>query len=61
MWKRMRMLFHQANKVKKFLLDTEIEKLPPGWQEYYRGFLTLWTERNSCYFTLSLLIPFLMP
>eukprot|EP00268_Persea_americana_P025756 TRINITY_DN25109_c1_g1_i1.p1 TRINITY_DN25109_c1_g1~~TRINITY_DN25109_c1_g1_i1.p1 ORF type:complete len:194 (+),score=28.25 TRINITY_DN25109_c1_g1_i1:528-1109(+) len=50
MWNPMKKLYHQTNKARKFHLDTELVKYCQGdktAQEYYNGFLALWTERDQ--------------
>ena len=49
MWNHLRKLYHQTNKAGKFYLDTELAKYCHGdknVQEYYNGFLALWTEKD---------------
>ena len=50
MWAHLKKVYHQTNKARKFHLDSEIAKYTQGdksVQEYFNGFLTLWTERDS--------------
>ena len=50
MWAHLKKVYHQTNKARKFHLDSEIAKYAQGdktVQEYFNGFLTLWTERDS--------------
>ena len=50
MWNHMKKLNHQTNKARKFHLDTELAKYCQGdktAQEYYNGFMALWTERDQ--------------
>lgn len=50
MWDHLKKLYHQTNKARKFHLDTEVAKYCHGdksVQEYYSGFLALWTERDQ--------------
>lgn len=50
MWAHLKKIYHQTNKAQKFHLDSEIAKFTQGdrsVQEYFNGFLTLWTERDS--------------
>ena len=50
MWAHLKKVYHQTNKAWKFHLDSEIAKYSQGdktVQEYFNGFLTLWTERDS--------------
>ena len=50
MWSHLKKIYHQTNKARKFHLDSEIAKFTQGdrsVQEYFNGFLILWTERDS--------------
>eukprot|EP00268_Persea_americana_P001630 TRINITY_DN10493_c0_g1_i1.p1 TRINITY_DN10493_c0_g1~~TRINITY_DN10493_c0_g1_i1.p1 ORF type:complete len:147 (+),score=20.06 TRINITY_DN10493_c0_g1_i1:813-1253(+) len=50
MWTHMKKIYHQQNKARRFHLDTELAKYyqnDKNVQEYYNGFLTLWTERDQ--------------
>ena len=50
MWSHLKNIYHQTNKARKFQLDSEIAKFSQGdksVQEYFNGFLTLWTERDA--------------
>ena len=50
MWDHLKKLYHQTNKEKKFHLDTELARYYQGdksVQEYYSGFLALWTESDQ--------------
>ena len=50
MWAHLKKVYHQTNKARKFLLDSEIAKYNQGdkfMQEYFNGVLTVWTERDS--------------
>ena len=50
MWAHLKKVYHQTNKARKFHLDSEIAKYAQGDKtvhEYFNGFLTLWTERDS--------------
>lgn len=50
MWKHMQKICCQTNKARRFHLDTELAKYCQNdetVQQYYNGFLTLWTERDQ--------------
>eukprot|EP00268_Persea_americana_P042906 TRINITY_DN42998_c0_g1_i1.p1 TRINITY_DN42998_c0_g1~~TRINITY_DN42998_c0_g1_i1.p1 ORF type:complete len:254 (-),score=43.67 TRINITY_DN42998_c0_g1_i1:1786-2547(-) len=50
MWNHLKKLHHQANKARRFYLDTELAKycqVDRNVQEYYNGFLALWTMKDS--------------
>lgn len=50
MWSHSKKIYHQTNKARKYLIDTELAKYnqgDKGVQEYYNGFLTLWHEKES--------------
>ena len=50
MWAHLKNVYHQTNKARKFHLDSEIAKFSQGdksVQEYFNGFLILWTERDA--------------
>ncbi|XXG51957.1 hypothetical protein AAC387_Pa03g0404 [Persea americana] len=50
MWNHMKKLYHQTNKARRFHLDTELAKYCQNdktVQQYYSGFLALWTERDQ--------------
>lgn len=47
MWSNLQSIYHQVNKARRFFLDSKLAKYSQGdeiVQEYYSGFLTLWTE-----------------
>lgn len=48
-WAHLKKVYHQTNKAQNFHLDSEITKFTQGdksVQEYFNGFVTLWTERD---------------
>lgn len=50
MWKHLKRIYHPTNKARKFHLYTELAKFcqcDKTVQEYYSGFLALWTERDQ--------------
>ena len=50
MWKHMKKIYHQQNKARRFHLDIEFARYcqnDKSVQEYYNGFLALWTERDQ--------------
>lgn len=50
MWGHLKKLYHQTNKARGFLLDTELSKYRQGDQtvhEYFSGFLQLWNEKDT--------------
>lgn len=55
-------IYHQTNKARKFYLDSELAKFCQGErtiQEYYSGFLAIWTERDQM--LLHSVIPYFLP
>lgn len=47
-------IYHQVNKARKLYLNSKLAKYSQGdrtVQEYYNGFLTLWTKKDSIILT----------